>query len=328
MKAWTVAEYGHFAKVLALQDIAEPEPEGAAALIRVGAAGLSFSLLLRIAGRYQHKDPLPFVPGVDAAGEVLAAGPECPFAPGTRIMGRALSGALAEQALMDSAACRPVPAGMADASAAAFLNAYETSYVGLALQGRLREGETLLVHGGAGGVGLAAIQIGRALGARVIATASGAEKLAVCRREGAELAIDYSQEDFVQAVLDHSGGRGADVIYDPVGGDVFDRSRRCIAFNGRLVVVGFASGRIPEMPANRVLLRTFYLTGFTLDAYQRHRPDLLASARQALETLYREDRIAPVVHARLPMERLVEGLEMIESRRVIGKVVLAPNGGE
>lgn len=328
MKAWEVHQFGHFAEVMRWGEAPEP-PEPAsvdgAALIRVGAVGLTFALMLRIAGKYQVRDTLPFVPGSDAVGEVVAVGAGSELRPGMRIMGRGLSGTFAEYALMDAEAVQPVPEGMSDVQAAAFLNAYQTSYVGLAYQGRLKSGEVLLVHGAAGGVGLAAIQIGKALGATVIATVGSAAKMAACRAQGADHTVNYEEVDFVEAVMDLTGGHGADVIYDPVGGEVFTKSRRCIAFDGRLVVVGFASGKIPEIAANRLLLRNFSVSGFTLHAYKKHRPDLLEKSERALMDFYKEGKIAPVVSTVLPMSELIGGLKMVEARESIGKVVLAPD---
>lgn len=325
MKAWRVKAYGDYKEVMAWDEMPRPDPVGEQVLIRVGAAGISFALILRIAGKYQIRDPLPCTPGMDAAGEVVAVGPESRFRPGMRIMGRGLEGTFAEYCLMDTDAVQEIPEGMSDTQAAAFLNAYQTAYVGLAYQGRLQAGDVLLVHGAAGGVGLAAIQIGKALGATVIATAGSAEKLAACKAHGADHAINYVADDFVEAVQEITAGHGADVILDPVGGDVFDRSRRCIAFDGRLVVVGFTSGRIPEIAVNRILLRTFSVTGFTLHAYQKHRPDLLERAQEELVRLFHAGQVTPAVTTVLPMRQAVEGLEKVESRRSIGKVIVVPD---
>jgi len=324
MLAWKVIEYGYYKDVLEQGEMPRTEPGPGQVEIRVGATALSFAQMLRIAGQYQLKDPLPFIPGMDAAGEVVAVGPECPFAVGDRVMGTAATGACAEYSVLQGDLSYRVPEAMPDTDAAAFLNAHQTSYVGLVHQGRLKAGEVVLVHGAAGGVGLAAIQIGRMLGATVIATASSPEKLAACTAQGAHHVIDYSKDDFVAAVQDITAGHGADVIYDPVGGDVFDRSRRCIAFDGRLVVVGFASGRIPEIAVNRMLLRTFSVTGFTLHAYKAHQPQVLEQAQQTLFDRYLEGHVKPVISHTLPMTRLVEGLDLLESRQVIGKVVLLP----
>ena len=324
MEAWTVAEYGAYREVLRYGEVERPAPGPGAALVRVRAAGVSFAQILRIAGKYQIRDPLPFTPGTDAAGEVVEAGPDCPYPPGQRIMGTAPNGAYGQYVAMPAETSTLIPDRMPYPDAAAFLNAYQTAYVGVVYQGRLQPGDVLLVHGAAGGVGLAAVQVGRALGATVIATASSPDKLAACRAQGAHHAIDYTREDFVQAVLDYTDGDGADIVYDPVGGDVFDKSRRCIAFDGRLVVVGFASGRIPEIAANRMLLRTFSVTGFTLHGYKRHRPDLLDQAQQHLFQLYAQGKLKPVISHLLPLARLVEALELVEGRKSIGKVILEP----
>ena len=326
MQAWTVQEYGYYKDVLREQDMPRPEPGPGTALIRVDASGLSFALMLKIAGQYQIKDPVPFIPGMDAAGEVVAVGEGCPFQPGERIMGLSAGGSYAEYGLLRCEDSHPVPDAMSDTDAAAFLNAYQTSHVGLVHNGRMQPGDIVLVHGGAGGVGLAAIQIAKAKGCTVIATASSEEKLAACREQGADLAVNYAVDDFVQAVQEYTAGHGADIIYDPVGGDVFDQSRRCIAFDGRLVVVGFASGRIPEIAANRVLLRNFSLTGFTLHGYKAHRPQALADSHADLIRLYGAGEVRPVISHTLPMSRLVEGIELLESRRSIGKVVMVPEG--
>jgi NADPH2:quinone reductase len=328
MQGWQVRQYGPYADVLTYGELPRPELEPGTALIRVQAAGVSFAQTLRIAGKYQIRDPLPFTPGTDAAGEVVAVGAGCPFRPGQRIMGQGPRGAYADYALLPADSASPIPDDMPADHAAAFLNAYQTAYLGIVYQGRVQAGDFVLVHGAAGGVGLAAVQVARALGGRVIATASSAEKLAVCREQGAELGIDYTREDFVQAVMEHTGGHGADIVYDPVGGDVFDQSRRCIAFDGRLVVVGFAGGRIPEIAANRMLLRTFAVTGFTVHAYKQHRPDLLAQALSHLFRLYAQGSVTPVISRRLPLSALVEALDHVVARQAIGKVVLVPDGVE
>jgi NADPH2:quinone reductase len=324
MFAWTVSEYGHYGEVMRWCESEPPSPGPEESLLRVGAAGVSFSLILRIAGKYQNRDPLPFVPGTDVAGEVVAVGEGSKFKVGDGVIGVAARGAFSEQAVLPDEMSYLLPAEMSEVDGAAFLIAYQTSYIGLKYHGLLAEGETLLVHGAAGALGLAAVQIGGLMGARVIATASSAEKLAVCREQGAEHGIDYSKEDFVEAVQEITQGRGADVIYDPVGGDVFDNSRRCIAFRGRLVIVGFTSGRIPEIAANRLLLRNFAATGFTINGYRRHRPDLLDGSQEELFRMYREQGLRPVVSAVRPMSEFPQALEDLEQRRAIGKIVVVP----
>ncbi len=232
MFAWTVDEFGHFSEAMQWKDGPAPEPGPGESLVRVGAAGVSFSLILRIAGKYQNRDPLPFIPGTDLAGEVVAVGEGCKFKVGERVMGVAVRGAFAELAVLPDDMASSVPADMSDQDAAAFMISYQTSYIGLKHHGQLAPGEVLLVHGAAGAIGLAAVQLGKIMGAHVIATASTTEKLEACRRHGADHAINYGRENFADAVQDITQGHGADVIFDPVGGDVFDNSRRCIAFRG------------------------------------------------------------------------------------------------
>jgi NADPH2:quinone reductase len=324
MHAWTVEAYGPYREALRWSEAAAPKPGEGQALVRVGAAGVAFALMLRIAGAYQVRDPLPFVPGTDLAGTVVAAGRGSPWPVGARVMASLARGAFAELALVEGPNVYAVPDGMPDTEAAAMLNPFQTAYIGLVHQAGLHPGEVLLVHGAAGGVGLAAVQIGAALGARVIATVGSAEKAEACRQNGAEAAIDYRQEDFVTVVNGLTDGRGADVIFDPVGGDVFDASRRCIAFRGRLVVVGFTSGRIPELKINRVLLRNFSVTGYTVHGYRENQPALVAQAQDDLVRLYGEGRIRPVVSRVLPLSALKEALALVEERQVIGKVVVVP----
>jgi NADPH2:quinone reductase len=211
--------------------------------------------------------------------------------------------------------------------AAAMGITYGTGWVGLHRRAHLRPGETLLVHGGAGGVGSAAIQLGVAAGATVIATAGGSARVDACRAMGATAAIDYESEDFVEQVRELTGGRGADVIYDPVGGDVFDRSRRCIAFEGRLLVVGFAAGRIPTIAANQVLLRNFSVVGVYWGLYRRVMPAVVREAHDALLELYREGSIAPLIHEVIPFEAAAEGVDALASRQVTGKIVVRVSSG-
>jgi NADPH2:quinone reductase len=213
---------------------------------------------------------------------------------------------------------------MSFAEGAAFPIIYPTSYAGLVFRAALQPGEDLLVHAAAGGVGLAAVQIGKALGARVIATAGGPEKLEIARREGADHVIDYLEEDFVARVMEITGGKGADVIYDSVGGDVFDRSMKCIAWNGRLLVIGFASGVIPSVQANRILLKNIAVTGLHWGAHVAKDPAKIPRTFAALFELQRAGRIRPVIFASYPLEEVPAALEALAGRRTWGKVVVAP----
>ena len=324
MQAWVVGEYGDYRKVMQWGEFDTPQPEPGEALIKVGAAGVSFALILRVEGKYQIKDPLPFVPGTDVAGEVVAVGKGSPFQVGERVAGTGTRGGFAEYATLPGDITYRIPAGMPDSDAVAMLNAYQTSYIGLKHHGRVGPGDFLLIHGAAGALGLAAVQLGKRMGATVIATAGSPEKLAACKAQGADHAVNYVADDFVEAVNEITGGHGADVIYDPVGGDVFDASRRCIAFRGRLVVVGFTSGRIPEIGTNRMLLRCFSVDGFTLHGYRQHQPHLLEEGQAELFRMYTEDGLRPAIHEVLPISQVVAALEVIQNRKSIGKIVVVP----
>ncbi|HLY81410.1 MAG TPA: NADPH:quinone oxidoreductase family protein, partial [Acidimicrobiales bacterium] len=233
-------------------------------------------------------------------------------------------GGMADMVSVPVTALWPAGPGMSPAKAAALPVVYQTGWFGLYRRAHLEAGETLLVHAGAGGVGSAAIQLGKAAGARVIATAGGPEKVNVCRSLGADVAVDYLAGDFVDVVKAETRGRGADVIYDPVGGDVFDRSRSCIAWEGRLVVIGFTSGRIPEAPANHVLLKNYAVVGLHWGQYIRRHPDLVARAHADLLDLFAQGRIDPLVSAEYPMEAAPAALERLGNRATWGKVVIRP----
>ncbi|MQA35701.1 NADPH:quinone oxidoreductase family protein [Modestobacter roseus] len=318
MRAWRVHTLGDPAEVLSLDDVDQPVPGEGQLLVRVRAAGLNFPDVLMARGEYQERPPLPFVPGVELCGEVVGTG--------QRVLGGPAGGpgAFAEYALMDAAAAWPVPDGMSDEQAAALHLTYQTGHVGLHRRARLQAGEWLLVHAGAGGVGSAAIQLGKAAGARVIATAGGARKTEVCRGLGADHVIDYTSEDVVARVKEITGGHGADVVYDPVGGDVFDASRRCVAFEGRIVVVGFTSGRIPEVPASHVLVKNYSVVGLHWGLYRRHDPALIGSVHEELCRLFTAGEIAPLVGDVRPLAELPQAMAAIADRATVGKVVLKP----
>jgi NADPH2:quinone reductase len=310
---------------LALREVPEPEPRAGSLVVEVRAAGCNFFDILMLQGRYQVKPPFPFVPGAEIAGVVRAVGPGVAgFAPGDRVLASCGLGGFAELALAPASATWRLPDGMSFEEGAALPIIYPTSYAGLVFRAALQPGEDLLVHAAAGGVGLAAVQIGKALGARVIATAGGAQKLAIAKREGADATIDYEREDFVARVQELTGGKGADVIYDSVGGDVFDRSLKCIAWNGRLLVIGFASGKIPSVAANRILLKNIAVTGLHWGAHQSKEPAKIPRVFDALLELHRKGAIRPVIFDRFPLERLPDALEALGSRRSWGKVLVAP----
>lgn len=302
-------------------------PRIAADEVRIGvrAAGCNFSDLLMLKGEYQVKPTLPFVPGGEVAGVVMEVGSAVQgLAVGDRVLSRCALGGYAEQVAAPAATCYRIPDALSFEAGAAMPTVYPTSYAALVWRAPLARGEILLVHAAAGGVGLAAVQIGKALGARVLATAGGEEKLEVARRAGADVAIDYRAEDFVARVLDETGGRGADVIYDSVGGETTDRSLRCIAWNGRLLVIGFASGTIPEIVMNRVLLKNISLVGVHWSAYPEREPERVDECFEGLFAMAQAGGIDPLVSASYPLEQAGRALRDLGSRRTTGKVVLLP----
>jgi len=310
---------------LRVSDTREPELFPGGLAVDVKAAGCNFFDTLMVQGRYQVKPPLPFVPGAEVAGIVSAVGAEVDgFRVGDRILATVPYGAFAEQVVTPAHAAWRMPNGMTFEEGAALPIVYPTSYAALVLRAAIRPGETLLVHAAAGGVGLAAVQIGKALGARVLATAGGPDKLAIAREAGADECIDYRADDWPERVKAATQGRGADVIYDSVGGDVLDQSLKCIAWSGRLLVIGFAGGRIPEIKANRILLKNIAVVGLHWGAYLTHEPARVPEVFAALFDLYARGAIRPVIGARYPLDRVADALEALGSRRTHGKVVLVP----
>ncbi len=308
---------------LQLTEVPDPSPGPGEVLIRVRACGVNFADTLIVQGKYQEKPPLPFIPGAEISGDILAVGEGVTHVhPGQRVAALCETGGFAELATVRAERIVPIPDAMPYSTAAGFLITYGTSHVGLDHRAQLRAGETLLVHGAAGGVGLAAVEIGKALGATVIATASTPEKLAVAAAHGADHTINYREGGFRERVKELTGGRGADVIYDPVGGDVFDESLRCIAWEGRLLVIGFASGRIPQIPAGLVLVKNISIVGLYWGAYARHNPRVLTDSLSALLTWYAAGKIRPHVSATYPLDQTAEALRALLERRSTGKVVV------
>lgn len=309
---------------LVIDEIESPQPGPAQVRIKVHTSGVNFPDTLIIQGKYQFKPELPFSPGGEVSGEIDAVGADVQgLAPGDRVMALTGWGGYAEQVVVDADRVLPVPPSMDLRTAGGFGLTYGTSSHALRQRGRLAAGETLLVLGAGGGVGLAAVEIGKAIGARVIAAASSEAKLASARAAGAEECIDYSGGELKEQVKALTGGRGADVIYDPVGGDLFDQSLRCINWGGRLLVVGFASGRIPQMPANLALLKGSSVVGVFWGEFRRREP---AANRANFEELFRwhaEGKLKPRIDQVLPLARAAEALRALEGRTVIGKLVLS-----
>lgn len=308
-----------------LADLPIPAPGPGEVRVRVRAAGVNFPDLLMTSGGYQLKPELPFVSGLEFAGEVDAVGKGvADWNAGDAVVGGNRFGAMAEYAVVPAGALRAKPGGLSWEEAAAYPVAYLTAYVALVRCARIEPGEWLLVHGAAGGVGLATVDLAKALGARVIAAASSAEKREAIARLYAPDAVIAAEPGFRDGVKALTEGKGAAVIFDPVGGDVFDESTRCIAFGGRLLVVGFASGRIPEVSVNMPLIKGFSVVGVRAGEYGRRFPERGAENVAAIDALANEGKIRPHVHAALDLADWREGFAMLERREAVGKVVLRP----
>jgi len=326
VKGWQVHELGDPDDVLTFGELPDPEPGPGQVLVRVAAVACNFPDILLCQGKYQVRPPLPFTPGLEIAGEVVAAGEGAAAEVGDKVLGTPPlgRGGFAELAVLDAGSTMPWPDGMTAGQAAGMFVTYQTGYCALHHRGALQPGETLLVHAAAGGVGTAAVQLGLAAGARVIGTAGGPEKCAVVRGLGVDDVIDYRSEDIVTRVKELTGGRGADVIYDPVGGDVFDASRRAVAFEGRILVIGFAGGRIAEAPTNHMLVKNYAVVGVHWSLYDQTRPDLIQQWQQALGELWATRKIDPLVGAEYPLTDVKSALAALGSRGTTGKVVLIP----
>jgi NADPH:quinone reductase len=303
-----------------------PRPGPGEVVVTVKAASVNFPDVLIIQNKYQFKPPLPFSPGSELAGVVKEVAPDVSSCkPGDKVIAFTTYGAFAEEVKIEAARLVPMPQGMDYASAAAFLLTYATSDHALRDRGGLQAGETLLVLGAAGGVGLAAIEIGKALGARVIACASSEDKLAVCREHGADASIDYAREDLRERIKALTGGRGVDVVYDPVGGPYSEPAFRSLAWRGRLLVVGFAAGEIPKLPLNLALLKGAAVVGVFWGDFARREPGEFALSVRQLGRWYAEGKLRPHVSQTLPLARAADALKLMAARQVKGKIVLTPN---
>jgi NADPH2:quinone reductase len=308
---------------LVIEDVESPVPGPGEVVISVKASGVNFPDVLIIQNKYQVKPPLPFSPGSEVAGIIKAVGENVTqVKPGDAVFAFTVYGGFAEEVKTDAKRLLPIPAGMTFATAAAFGLTYATSDHALRDRGELKAGETLLVLGAAGGVGLAAVEIGKALGARVVACASSDDKLAVCREHGADETINYATEDLRERIKAITGGKGADVIYDPVGGSYTEPALRSIAWRGRLLVVGFAAGDIPKIPLNLTLLKGCAIVGVFWGEFTRREPERFAQEMRQLGQWYAEGRIRPHISATYPLDRAADALNDMAQRRVVGKVVL------
>ncbi|PYE22580.1 NADPH:quinone reductase-like Zn-dependent oxidoreductase [Paraburkholderia silvatlantica] len=309
---------------LTLEDSPDLVPGPGQVVIDVKAAAVNFPDVLIIENKYQMKPPLPFTPGAELAGVVRAAGEGVKLAPGMRVVAYVGTGAFAEQALADASACVALPEGADFATAAAFTLAYGTSHHAVVDRAALRAGETMLVLGAAGGVGLAAVEIGKVLGARVIAAASSEEKLEVCRRFGADATINYSTEDLRERIKALTDGNGPDVIYDPVGGEYAEPAFRSIGWRGRYLVVGFANGEIPRLPLNLALLKGASLVGVFWGDFARREPQRNAAAFAQMMGWIGEGKLKPYVSKRYRLADTAQALKDMASRKVTGKIVIEP----
>ncbi len=308
---------------LSLEDVPAPTPAPGQVRVRVRACGVNFADSLITRGQYQVQPQPPFSPGFEVAGEVLEVGEGVTrFKAGDRVIAITPHGGYAEQVAVSVNRCVAMPAAMPWEHGAAFPVVFGTSHVALWHRARLRAGETLVVHGASGGVGLTAVAIGKQLGATVVATASGPEKLAVAREQGANHLIDSNREDVRARIKELTDGRGADVVYDPVGGDLFAASLRSIAFEGRILVIGFAGGTVPQIPANHLLVKNVDVIGLNWPAYAELNPRIMTESFRTLLQWYLEGAIRPYVSAIYRLERAVDALGQVVARKSTGKVVI------
>jgi len=325
MKAWQVGRLGEPAEVMELVEVADPEAGLGQLVVRVLAAPANFPDVLMCRGAYQVRPDLPFTPGIELCGEVVALGPGTDgFAIGDRVLGAAVLpyGGFGELALMQAHTTFAAPPELDHAEAASLYVGYQTGWFGLHRRAALQAGETLLVHAAAGGVGSAAVQLGKAMGARVIAVAGGPAKAEVARALGADVVIDRREQDFVEIVKAETDGRGADVVYDPVGGDTYARSTKCIAFEGRILIVGFAGGEIQSAALNHALVKNYSIVGLHWGLYTERDRSAVHACHAALSELAARGLVRPLVSERLAMADLADGVQRLADGVTVGRVVL------
>jgi NADPH2:quinone reductase len=327
VKAWRVHENGEPREAMRLDEVPTPEPGPGEVLLRVRAAGVNFPDAMLCRGQYQIRPPLPFTPGVEFCGEVVAVGEGVTgLEPATRVITPAAlpGGAFAEYAVVPAAGVLPAPEALDDAEAAALHIGYQTGWFGLHRRAALRPGETLLVHAAAGGVGSAAVQLGKAAGATVIGVVGGPEKAKTARELGADIVVDRHSEDFVAVVKEATAGRGANVVYDPVGGDAYTRSTKCVAFEGRIVVVGFTSGTVPAPGLNHALVKNYAILGLHWGLYNTHDPVAVRHAHDELTRLAAAGAVRPLVSERLPLAGASDAVQRVADGTTVGRLVVQP----
>ncbi|MGA5577808.1 NADPH:quinone oxidoreductase family protein [Streptomyces koyangensis] len=319
MQAWQVHRNGEPREVMTLADTARPEPGPGQVRLKVRAADVNFPDALLCRGQYQVRPPLPFTPGVEICGETED---------GRRVLATTAlpHGGFAEYALADEAGLLPAPDALDDAEAAALHIGYQTGWFGLHRRAHLQAGETLLVHAAAGGVGSAAVQLGKAAGARVIGVVGGPDKARVAEELGCDLVIDRREEDLVAAVKEATGGKGADVVYDPVGGDAYTKSAKCVAFEGRIIVVGFASGTIPTPALNHALVKNYAILGLHWGLYAVKDPASIGACHTALTELAAKGAVKPLVSARVPLSEAADAVQRVADGTTTGRLVVLPEG--
>jgi NADPH2:quinone reductase len=323
VRAWQVTTLGEPAEALKLVGLEDPRPGPGQVRIRVRAVGINFADVLLARGQYQVRPPLPFVPGIELCGEVVELGKDVSgLAVGQRVVA-SLIGALAEEVVVAAHLARPAPAGLDDAAAAVLTVSYQTAWFALHQRARLAPGETVVVHAAAGGVGLAAVQLAAAAGARVIAVVGGDAKAAAALKAGAHEVVDRTQQDVLTALRELTGKHGADVVIDPVGGDAFDASARSMALEGRIVLIGFAGGRMQEMKPGPVLVKNYSVLGLHWALYLDARPDLVTQAHDEIGRLIAQDAVRPLVADVVPFEQAPSALERLWDGQIVGRLAVS-----
>lgn len=324
MKKWLVKELGEPQDVLKIEESDRPVIKDGEVIIEVKAAALNFFDILLCQGKYQEKPRLPFTICSEVSGVIIKTDEGSRFSEGQRVLGlpKLPNGGLADYVSVPETSVYQIPESMSWTEGAAMFITYHTSYYSLFTRGGLQKDEVLLVHAGAGGVGSAAIQLGKAAGAFVIATSGGPDKGKICKELGADVVIDYENEDFVEIVKKETNGKGANVIFDPVGGQVFDRSRKCIAFDGRILVIGFAGGEIPTIPANHVLIKNYSIVGVHWGLFNKRSPEKVYKEHEELLSLFEQGKIKPLIYHEYDFEDVPQALNLLASRKTWGKVVV------
>lgn len=327
MLAWRVHELGEPQDVLTLDEIERPRAAAGEIVVRVLAVAANFPDALLCRGQYQVRPPLPFSPGIEVCGEVVEVGDKAgPWSVGDRIIGTPEfpTGGYAEYSVLLGAKALPAPESLDDAEASALLIGYQTGWFALHRRAAIRPGEWLLVHAAAGGVGSAAVQLGKAAGARVIGVAGGPDKAEYVRQLGADVVIDRRVQDVVEVVKQVTDGHGADVVYDPVGGDSYDQSAKCVAFEGRILVIGFAGGRIQAPPLNHALIKNYSILGLHWGLYATKNPRLILECHAELTRLAAEGKVRPFISERLALSDVPDGVARVASGRTVGRLAFIP----